>query len=461
MEFYSSLDASQLDAETPTLFELISAHQLEGLLSPSLRYILVHYASKYPRYLLKINNRFDELNLLLRSFIEWYFLTYWQGSFTENFYGMKRVSQTPLSQGDFNSSKLTQLVPSLIEERRKLSTVQKLVSLFEITGLAYISEKLNYCYEVWYTKYVTNQLNTDESLSKKENIKIKIKRKFVELYPYIQSAYRTANFITTLLYLGGYSKSPTLLTYLFRMNYSRLNQYDYSKNEPTPELDDDNKKKAHRNRPPSPLEMALKFLTTNITSPTLKTIKFILGTFFPVAIFSLKFLEWWNNSDFSSKLSKNQGNVLDFTLPPPSTLTSALRSSRIEEKKKKSRGYKSGKVCPLCKKEITNPAIIETGYVFDYTCIYNYLEKSHVIVSKKSQLKDIDDEDEKIYSDDEDNEDEKQNKDVAANDNEEEKVTIDINKGGRCPITGRKLLGCKWNPIKEEWEIEGIRRLIF
>ena len=171
------------------------------------------------------------------------FLTYWQGSFTENFYGMKRVSQTPLSQGDFNSSKLTQLVPSLIEERRKLSTVQKLVSLFEITGLAYISEKLNYCYEVWYTKYVTNQLNTDESLSKKENIKIKIKRKFVELYPYIQSAYRTANFITTLLYLGGYSKSPTLLTYLFRMNYSRLNQYDYSKNEPTPELDDDNKRK--------------------------------------------------------------------------------------------------------------------------------------------------------------------------------------------------------------------------
>ncbi|KAL6452497.1 PEX12 Peroxisome assembly protein 12 [Candida maltosa Xu316] len=452
MEYYSSLDASQLDSERPTLFELISANQLEGLLSPSLRYILVHYASKYPRYLLKINNKFDELNLLLRGFIEWYFLTYWQGTFTENFYGLKRVSQTPLSEGDLNSSKLTQLVPSIIEERRKLSTLQKLVSLFEVTGTAYVSEKLNYSYEVWYTKYVTNQLNTDESLSKEENLKIKLKRKFVEWYPYAQSLYRAANFITTLLYLSGSSKSPTLLTYLFRINYSRLNQYDYSKNEPQPSLNE--KKERIRTRPHTPIELALRFLSTNITNPSWKVVKFILGTFFPVAIFSLKFLEWWNNSDFSSKLSKNQGNVLDFTLPPPSTLTSALKSSRQNEKNKlKRKVYKSGKLCPLCKKEITNPAIIETGYVFDYTCIYNYLEKSHVIVSKSAQLKSkqVDDEDEE----------EEQDEEKKAESEEEEKVVIDIEKGGRCPITGRKLLGCKWNPIKEEWEIEGIRRLIF
>ena len=74
-------------------------------------------------------------------------------------------------------------------------------------------------------------------------------------------------------------------------------------------------------------------LSNNVTKPSWKAIKFVLGTFFPVAIFTLKFLEWWNNSDFSSKLSKNLGNVLDFTLPPPSSLTSALRSYKNEEKK--------------------------------------------------------------------------------------------------------------------------------
>lgn len=466
MEYYSSLDASQLDSERPTLFELISANQLESLLSPSLRYILVHYASKYPRYLLQLNNNFDELNLLLRSFIEWYFLTYWQGTFTENFYGLKRVSQTPLSQGEYNSSRLTQLVPSMIEERRKLSKLQKLVSLFEVTGVSFVSEKLNYCYEVWYTKYVTNQLNTSDTLTTQENVKIKIKRKFVEIYPYLQSAYRAANFITTLLYLSGSSKSPTLLTYLFKINFSRLNQYDYSKNEPKQPLNDS--KKPNRIHPPTAIEYILRLLSNNVTKPSWKAIKFVLGTFFPVAIFTLKFLEWWNNSDFSSKLSKNLGNVLDFTLPPPSSLTSALRSHKNEEKKgsgteikqQKKKQYKSGKVCPLCKKELTNPAIIETGYVFDYTCIYNYLEKSHIIVSKKLQTKQKDEEDDNIYSEDE-SEDENIENEKKEEAKEKENVVIDINKGGRCPITGRRLLGCKWNPIKEEWEIEGIRRLIF
>ncbi|EGW33549.1 uncharacterized protein SPAPADRAFT_151827 [Spathaspora passalidarum NRRL Y-27907] len=454
MEYYSSLDASQLDSERPTLFEIISSNQLEALLSPSLRYILVHYASKYPRYLLKINNRFDEINLFFRGFIEWYFLKYWQGSFTENFYGLKRVNQTPLSQGDYNSNKLTSVVPSMVEERRQLTTLQILVSIFEVTGVAYLSEKMNYSYEVWYTKYVTNQLNTHESNTREENFKIQLKRKFVQIYPYLQSAYRLGNFVTILLYLSGSTKSPTLLTYLFRMNYSRLNQYDYSKNDSSvAELNP--KTPLNEIAPPTGFEWLLRFANTNIWGPALNLIKFILGTFFPGAIFTLKFLEWWNNSDFSSKLAKNQGNVLDFTLPPPSTLTAALSASRkvVQEKKKKGRKpYVSGKECPLCKKELSNPAIIETGYVFDYSCIYNYLEKSHIIVSKKaeSKKKELN---EKDYSDD----DEEEQQDEEA----EEVTKIDINKGGRCPITGKKLLGCRWNAIREEWDIEGIRRLIF
>lgn len=452
MEYYSSLDASQLDSERPTLFELISANQLESLLSPSLRYILVHYASRYPRYLLKVNNYFDEINLALRSFIEWYFLTYWQGSFTENFYGLKRVNQTPLSQGEFNSSKLTQLVPSMIEERRKITSLQKFVSIFEVTGTAFLSEKLNYCYEVWYTKYITNQLNTHESLTRKENIKIQIKRKFVEIYPYAQSVYRLANFITTLMYLSGSSKSPTILTYLFKMNYSRLNQYDYDKNEPQQKLSD--KKKHNKIAPPTTAELLLHFVLNSITNPSWKMIKLVLGTFFPVAIFTLKFLEWWNNSNFAAKLLKNLGNSLNFTLPPPSKLSAVLRScTKRDQQVKPKKPHKSGKVCPLCKKELTNPAVIETGYVFDYSCIYNYLEKSHIIVSKKIEAQS--EGKEEVNSEDEDEEE----KEAEENEPKEEK-TYDINKGGRCPTTGQKLLGCKWNPLKEEWQIEGIRRLI-
>ena len=91
--------------------------------------------------------------------------------------------------------------------------------------------------------------------------------------------------------------------------------------------------KPNRIHPPTAIEYILRLLSNNVTKPSWKAIKFVLGTFFPVAIFTLKFLEWWNNSDFSSKLSKNLGNVLDFTLPPPSSLTSALRSYKMKRRK--------------------------------------------------------------------------------------------------------------------------------
>jgi peroxin-12 len=64
-------------------------------------------------------------------------MNYWQGSFTENFYGLKRVTQTPLSDSKYKISKLTQLVPSMIEDRMSLSGLQRFASIFEITGVSF------------------------------------------------------------------------------------------------------------------------------------------------------------------------------------------------------------------------------------------------------------------------------------------------------------------------------------
>lgn len=454
MEYYSSLDASQLDRETPTLFELISANQLESLLSPSLRYILVHYAQRYPGYLLRVTNNFDEINLALRSFIEWYFFKYWQGSFTENFYGLKRVSQTPLSDAKYNSSRLSQLAPSMIEDRRKLSTYQLLVSIFEITGVSYLSEKCNYTYEVLYSKYITGQLNEKEASDELEKRKIWIKRKFVEIYPYVQSIWRAGNLVTTLLYLSGNSKSASLLTFLFKINFSRLSQYDYQKNEPTlkvPKTDLPN-----RVAPPSVLEKLIT-LTKYITSPSWKAVRFVLGTFFPLAIFTLKFLEWWNNSDFAQKVAKSQDNALEGSIPTPASLE---KFKLFKAKPKKI--YRSGSTCPLCKQEILNPAIIETGYVFCYTCIYNYLTESHKHVKQKKSEESDAESDSDSENDDEDDEKEKEEEAEKEESGNDKTVSqADIEKGGRCPITGRRLLGCRWNSLTQEFEVDGIRRLIF
>lgn len=498
MEYFSSLDASQLDSETPTLFEIISANQLEALLSPSLRYVLVHYAQRHPGYLLKLANKFDELNLLLRSAVELYFLNHWQGTFTENFYGLKRVSQTPLSVPKYASSRVAQLVPSMIEERRRLTTLQKVVSVFEITGTAYLQEKLSYKYELLYSKYVTNQLKESESFTKSQNRTIRLQRLFVQLYPYIQSSWRLLNLAATIMYLSGVTKSPSLLTLLFKINYSRLNSYDYSRNEDLSSLQS-KRKLVNRNRPLGNAEVAMQVLSKYLTNPTGRAFKYTLGTFFPLAIFSLKFLEWWNNSDFAQTLAKLQNHSLESIVPPPSVL------SRLKDFHGKSEKiYKSGIVCPLCKEEISNPAIIETGYVFCYTCIYNYLRDSHKLVKEKKQedAEDTGDEDEEPEDDEtgddadsnSENEidDEKNNfaekneksstvfKDKECEQEDDERAaelpeamsqtersstkaytSAEISRGGRCPITGKRILGCKWNELKGEFDVDGIRRLIF
>ena len=437
MEYYSSLDASKLDSEIPTIFELISAGQLEALLSPSLRYILVHYASRHPRYLLKISNRFDELNFIFRTAIEWYFIKYWQGTFTENFYGLKRVSRTPLDEVKHNQGALREASASIFEQSRSLSGLQEVISLFEITGTAYLSEKFNYWYELWYPKYIIGHLEpaSDDAKEKYESI---LKKKFVEIYPTLQSGYRLANFVTMLLYLGGKSSSPSVLTLLFRIKYARLNQYDYSKYDVqrTPK-----KKEQNIVAPPSMSTVLFRALSQGIFKPSWRFTSLVLGTFFPVAIFSLKFLEWYNNSDFAQSVARSQGNILHDSLPLPASL------AIFEKRSKSNKLYKSGQNCPLCKGEIKNPAIIETGYVFCYSCIYTYLMESHKIVSEKlRRTKEISGED--SHSSEDEDED---------NENNE----LNIEKGGRCPITGKKLLGCKWNALKGMWEIEGIRRLIF
>ena len=89
MEFLPALQHG-IDDLKPSLFELLSEQQLASLLPPSLRYLLAVATPRYPRYLLPILNSFDEVYALLMLLVERHFLRTYGGSFTENFYGLKR-----------------------------------------------------------------------------------------------------------------------------------------------------------------------------------------------------------------------------------------------------------------------------------------------------------------------------------------------------------------------------------
>ncbi|KAF3361319.1 Putative beta-glucosidase L [Verticillium dahliae VDG1] len=72
MEFMTPLQA--FDEQKPSLFELLSEQQLNGLLPPTLRYLLTIATQRYPRYLLRVLNSFDELHALLMLLVERHYL---------------------------------------------------------------------------------------------------------------------------------------------------------------------------------------------------------------------------------------------------------------------------------------------------------------------------------------------------------------------------------------------------
>ncbi|QPG76244.1 hypothetical protein FOA43_003630 [Brettanomyces nanus] len=397
MDFYSNLDSRLLHRQTPTLFEIISANELERLLSPSVRYILAHYASRHPRYLIRILNHFDDLNLFVRAFIEYKYLSSWNSTFIEKFYGLKRVNKKRLG---VSATPDTEDVSQKIESLKRLSKIQLLGSLCDVLLVPYAKEKLDVLYEKYLPLFVLHRLKPRESF------KDFIKYSFVRIYPIAVMLLRIVDLAFKLLFIGGKMSSTTILQYFFNIEFSRLNQYDY-------ELDEKRVSKflaapaipSNRVRPESMLESIAK-LWTKILLPLKKTTLITSNSVLPISIFLLKFLEWWNTSEFSKDFGKDSEEKR--ILPKPDILPSAVLQNKKVGRILKTRDN----LCRICHKEIHNPAIIETGYVFDYSCIYNYLREG------------------------------------------------DKESGGRCPVTGKILLGCKYSESLNEWKVTGIRRLM-
>jgi peroxin-12 len=84
-----------------------------------------------------------------------------------------------------------------------------------------------------------------------------------------------------------------------------------------------------------------------------------LSLILPTSIFLLKFLEWWSSSSLSRRLMSSTAQSLD--LPAPSL--------------PKGKPY-TDSTCPLCKSVMVTPtAVLESGYVFCYKCIFSYIEE--------------------------------------------------------------------------------------
>lgn len=390
MEFVTALRGT-FDDSKPSLFEVLSEQQLNSLLGPTLRYLLTVATQRHPRYLLRILNSYEELYALSMLVVERHYLRTRGGSFTENFYGLKREKAL---KGEIPRASIA--APHLVRDTLKLSTADVWKNLAVMVGIPYLKCKLDESYEVnaprallgaAYTRMPDNPTLRDRF--------VHYYRWFLSnIYPSVNAAYYFAILAFNLAYLFDRTKYHNPLMWLIGTRLRRMTAADYQAIEALTE---------------KPKSAAAKPGIRSFFSPSVLGSKALssLSLLLPMSIFALKFLEWWYQSDFAKQLSRKATEHID--LPPPvisglGRKSALKKTTKMEDKDAEdASGDDDGEIsaeeapiatpsmlpiyvvrppqdssaCPICQDEIVTPTACQTGVVYCYTCIHRWLEGTH------------------------------------------------------------------------------------
>jgi hypothetical protein len=433
MEFMTTLQGGY-DEQKPSLFEILSENELAALIPPSIRYLLAIAAHRQPRYLLRILNNFDELYALLSLAVERYYLGTYGGSFTENFYGLKRERVLRIKNGETPRARLGAAAD--VRETLKLRNADIWRNLLVMVGIPYLKRKLDESYDIHAAG--VNMLGPSyrdrDAYPRGEGWRKKVmwyyKWFLRNVYPSVNAAYWFAMVAFNLAYLFDGTKYHSPFMMLIGTRMRRLNAADAKAIE------------LATNPPPSPSSgtegarpgvislLNPRILARVLYPQLLSSLRLLL----PTSIFALKFLEWWHNSDFARQLSRKTHEGLE--LPPPiiagaktssttksptntrpksnsvsSATSSSSNTSSSSEKQTSSSPHSrrdsalsetsppisattylpiftvpapivspdenTSALCPICVSEIQTATAAQTGYVYCYSCIFRWVDGTH------------------------------------------------------------------------------------
>lgn len=444
MEFLPTL-LNPLDDAKPSLFELLSEQQLAALIPPSLRYILAITTHRYPRYLLRILNNYDELYAFLSLIVEKYYLENFGGSFTENFYGLKR--ETIPRVGEIPRTALA--VPHELRDRLKLANNPKQVwkNLLILVGIPYIKRKLDESYDVHIAPSASLSVGLGgvegrrffdrDALPPDATVRQRIFAAYKwflrRVYPSINAAYYFSILAFSLGYLFDGTKYSSPFLWMVGTRIRRMNGADYRA------IEEAGKASIAATSGRAGQGLAGLFHPRTLWPRILGSLRLLL----PASIFGLKFLEWWYQSDFSRQLTRKAAEGLE--LPPPIVSgQGVVRKTRQDQQTAEKEGVKvqreppvssisylpiltvpppaSSELCPICLHPIETAAACQTGFVFDFKCIFQWIEGTHERQEAwmKGEQNDWEDADEKKGQ---------------SREGQWE------NGAGRCAVTGRRVLG--------------------
>lgn len=339
MSFYGNMPAGgALEGAVPTLFEVLAAQEVDGLLPVALRYVLVKYwAERRPgRWSLACAGWFDEWGSLgLKGALEWYHLGRHDAAFVDKYYGLQ---QYDCSGQEGARAYISLALDGKLDQwpqKLRLKRSQRLVLWLQRVLAPYLRAKLDALHA---------RLQVRDALSP-------VQQWFKRLYPHFKRAWLLLDLCARLAFLSGATQSTSLLEWVFKVGYTRV-LVPLHKEQVADQQGD--------TRPPHYNSASVRHDMRTLLSQGWRVAAFTGSQVFPSCMFALKVYQWWIGQDLTTKLLR-QINSIDKEIPrPPTDLTL--------------RDLGSGN-CPVCSLPITNPAIIETGFTMCYPCAVGYLRE--------------------------------------------------------------------------------------
>lgn len=433
---------------------------------------------------MRILNSFDELYALLMLLVERHYLLTYGGSFTENFYGLKRERVLRIKGGEV--PRALSATSALVRQTLKLRTTDVWKNLAVMVALPYVKRKLDESYDIHVpqTTLLGPNYNRDRRLPPDASLKQRVMHYYKwflrHIYPSVNAAYYFSLLAFNLAYLFDGSKYHSPFLWLIGTRMRRLGEVDQAaialatqpKAPPT----------TSRGARPGETNSAFspRLLLTTVYPRLLSSLRILL----PTSIFALKFLEWWHASDFARQLSRKASEGLD--LPPPvvsgldqhpspspssfpptgkQSSPSGTQPSQPPPRKRKPAPIDAtslrpiltvpaptpatSALCPICLNAVVTPTAAQTGYVFCYTCIHRWVEGTHErqAAFMEGSMEGWG-EDKEEMDEDEDGDGEEGGKGHAKKMASREGKWE--NGKGRCAVTGRRVLG----------GTEGLRRVM-
>ncbi|CAN9505399.1 unnamed protein product [Ophioblennius macclurei] len=310
---------STVTLDQPSIFEVLAQESLMETVKPALRHAVKVLAESNPSRFGFLWRSFDELYLLLDLFLQNHFLSNCSASFSENFYGLKRV---PRGRG--------------ISAQLGLPGAARWRSLLLLCLMPYLRTKLE-------AILARQRDEEDFSIRLTQSRCRRLYRAAVAAYPYVSSAWQAWIFCQQLLFVFGKADTHSPLLWLARVQLLRLNARD---------LHDMQQSSGGAGGPTNGRAWWL-------LSQAAGGVALSLSTSLSLGVFFLQFLDWWYSSDNQSATK----SLTSLPAPPPPLHLRQDANSRS---------------CPLCLHLRSNATVLSTsGFVFCYRCIYSYVKDNH------------------------------------------------------------------------------------